>query len=135
MACTDTLLVDGVNLGQWAQIENPDGLLSTPPVRGDLIEFDFQPGGVWQPGPVGAHTFDVGFVMLATERGAAIEQLRAVQAALKPGTQVTLTRRITVGATQVDETCQAVVASSTEPQWGTVKRLLVIFQGLTDWAA
>jgi hypothetical protein len=131
MACVDTILIDGVDLGQWAAIENPDGLLSSPPVTGDLIEMDWTPGAEWQPGVVRSYTFDVGLVMRSTERGAAIAALRAVQAACKPGTQVTVTRRLTVGAGSVEETCQAVVTSATEVRWGTVKRLLVIFTCLS----
>jgi hypothetical protein len=113
--CPETLLIDGTDVRTWAYITNAEGLLSNAPQKGDIIEQDWVAGAIWQPGPKGPYTFEVPVVMKSRLQDVALGQLRAMQAYV--GTQVTLTRRMTVNGAVVNETCQAVMANAVQVNW------------------
>lgn len=131
--CWDTLLVDGVDLATWAMISSAEGLLSTGPIGGDVIERDWVPGAIWQPGPAKTYTFEVPWVMRSSQQATAMQLYRDLVAACKMGQQVTLTRRLTVGVglTQISETCQAVCASAVTVSWDFGRRAQ--FGAVTTW--
>ena len=135
MPCWEDLHVDGVPLSDYAWIVSAEGLLSTGPSRGDLIELDFQPGAVWQPGPAGTHLFEVPVVMNTPVQDVALGKLRIIQS--WEGVQRTLVRRLTVDGVQISDTCQAVMASATRVVWDFRQRgkvgAVLSFQALTPW--
>ena len=130
-----TLLINGEDLADVAAIVNWDGLLDVGTPKGDLIEFDFQGGAVWQPaGVFEAYTMIVPIVMKATPEDAAIADVLLFEVIL--GVEVTLTRRLLQSGALVDHTCQAVLTSR-PTQWaldvlGRVPVTLT-FQALTPW--
>jgi hypothetical protein len=105
-----TLLINGTDIATHALIRDAGGLLADPPPRGDLIVFDFQPGGVWQAGEPDVLTFDVFVVMVHKD---------------EPGQTVTLTRRVDRGAGLVDETCTAVMNEAVRIDWDFSVRQLM----------
>lgn len=135
--CVDTLLIDGTDIQEWAAITDASGLLSNPPQKGDTIEQDWSETTIWQKGPRGTWTFEVPIICRSSQQDLAFGQLRALQAYV--GTQVTLTRRLTVNGAVVNETCQAVMANAVQVQWSFAARAqiraVLIWQGLTPWAA
>lgn len=128
-----TLLVDATDLSSLALITSFEGILADGPTRGDLIEKDWTPGAVWQPGPAGTYTFPVPVTMLSHVPDVALGQLRTIQA-LK-GVQRTFTRRINVNGAGISETCQGVIASATEVSWDFRQRdkidAVVVIQNLS----
>ena len=110
-----TLLVDGVDVTTLAHITSFEGVLSDGPTRGDLIEFDFTAGAVWQPGAAGTYSFDVPLTMLSHTPDVALGQLRTIQG--WKGVQRTFTRRVTVNGVDVAETCQGVLVSAVQVAW------------------
>lgn len=134
MACWETLLVDGVDIATWAGITDAEGLLSISEADGDLIEYDHVDGGTWQAGPTKPYTFDVQVVMNSNTIGDQVSELEALRTACKVGTVVTLTRRLTVGAAQVSDTCTAVI-TNVVVNWQFKKvnelRALLVIQSLS----
>ena len=105
-----TLLIDGWDLGTVAGITSWDGLLDVGPSKGDLIEFDFAAGAVWQPaGVADAYTMIVPIVMRATPESAAVADVLALNAYL--GVEVTLTRITLLDGVLTSHTCRAVMTS------------------------
>lgn len=140
ITCTDpnnTLLIDGVDIQTYAAITSAEGLLTNPPQKGDLIEQSWSDGALWQKGPKGPWTFEVPIICRSSQQDVALGQLRALQAYV--GDQVTLTRRIRVNGTVINETCQAVMANAVQVSWNLSRRsqlrAVLIFQGLSPWAA
>lgn len=131
MAVCWDLAIDGDWLAGTADIMDPSGLLSDAGAKGDLIEFDFQPGAVWQAGPRETYSFDVP-VEFVGDRETALLELRALQA--KVGALVTLTRRTSDAGVTRDETCQAVMVNAITVTWPTEdeqpKTAVLIFQQL-----
>lgn len=131
-----TIKVDGVDLSTWAHITSWEGILLDPPIAGDLIRMDWQPGAVWQPGPPDVYSFEVPLVMKAQNPAESVNQLRAVQAAAKPGVQVTITREYDDHPSgTVTETCTAVCTGQAPITWDLTQRailgVVLIFQNLS----
>ena len=140
LVCVDpdnTLLIDGWDLQELAAITSAEGLLTDPPQRADIITQDWTAGAIYQAGPKQAWTFEVPLIMRAAQQDVALAQLRAFQAMV--GDQKTLTRRIVVDGTVVNELCQAVMVASPQVQWDFSARAqircVLIWQGLTPWVA
>lgn len=129
----DTVLWNATDVQDYADIADMSGILAAGPTRGDLILMDWQAGAVWQAGPADTYSMDLPLIMKSDDDGTALEQLRAVQA--WRGTQGVLTRRIAVGSTQVDETCEAVCVNAVAVEWSFDARNLVgcvlVFQNLS----
>jgi hypothetical protein len=113
--CFESLYIDGTDIRTWANITNAEGLLSNAPTKADIIEQDWTAGAIYQKGPKGTYQFDVPVIMTSREQDVAMGQLRALQAF--EGTQVTLTRTLTVNGVQVSESCQAVMTNAVEVVW------------------
>jgi len=132
--CWNTLLIEGTDVRTWGEISSAEGLLTNAPARGDLIEQDWVVGAIWQAGPAGAYTFDVPLILSAATQDARLGDLRALQAYV--GTQVTLTRRLTVDGADIDDTCEAVLVNA-QPVWDfstrNIMRAILMFQALTGW--
>lgn len=132
MAVCWDLAIDGTWLAGVADIMDPSGLLSDAGSKGDLIEFDFQPGAVWQAGPRETYSFDVP-VELVGDREQALTTMRSLQA--KVGQQVTLTRRTSDAGVVRDETCDAVMVNAITVAWPTEdhapKTAVLVFQQLS----
>jgi hypothetical protein len=132
----ETLSIGTTDLSDTAYITSWEGILNAAPYRGDLVELDFRPGAVWQPGEVGAWTFEVPLVMRSQDTGTAVAQMRAIQA-LCDGEEHTVVRTFTSGTASVSESCQGVVTSAT-PVWDFGFRsrvgLLLTVQALTGWS-
>jgi hypothetical protein len=105
-----TLLIDGNDLQDHALIHDISGLVGNAPNRGDVIRMDWTDGAVWDPGPNDAYDFDVPVTMKGLSEADALEDLAWLQS--WQGVEVTLTRRLTRGSTQTDETCQAVLVDA-----------------------
>ena len=135
MACSETILVDDVDLSQWALITSAEGLLSTPPVGGDLIEMDWTPGAQWQQGVAQTYSFDVPMVINSRVQTTQLAYYEAVVAACKAGQQVVLKRKITVGGVPVVDSCQAVLSNAVRIQWDFRTRglfgIVLVWQNLS----
>ena len=118
-----TLLINGTDIATHALIRDAGGLLADPPPRGDLIVFDFQPGGVWQAGEPDVLTFDVFVVMVHKDEPGALADLAWLQS--WQGQTVTLTRRVDRGAGLTDETCTAVMNEAVRIDWDFSVRQLM----------
>ena len=133
----DTLLINGTDIQTWCAITSAEGLLSNAPQKGDLIEQDWVDGAIWQKGPKAAYTFEVPVIMRSSNQSYAFAQLRALQAMV--GDQKTLTRRLVINTTTVDETCQAVMANAVQVGWDFSRRAqiraVLVWQNLSGgWA-
>ena len=108
-------------------ISSWDGIMSEPKYKGDLIEMDWVAGATWQQGPVETHSFEVPI---------AITGATFTTVAGWAGQSLTLTRRRTVGVTNVSQTCTAILASAIEPRiQGRTIRVVLVFQVLSGgWA-
>jgi len=135
--CTDTLLIDGVDIQTWAAVTSAEGLLTNPPQRYDLIEQDWTAGAIVQIGPKKTWQFEVPIICRSSQQDVALGQLRALQAMV--GDQKTLTRRLVVNGATVNETCEAVMVNAVQVQWSFAARAQVravlVWQGLTPWAS
>jgi hypothetical protein len=118
----DTLLIDGIDIQAYAKVTDASGLIDTAPAGGDLIVMDWTAGGVWQAGAPQPYTFDVQLLMAHEDDAGALADLQWLQQWI--GREVTLTRRITVGAAQVDQSCRAVVINII-PSWSFESRNLM----------
>lgn len=135
-----TLIVGGAggaDIATLAHITSFEGILSTGPVGGDLIEFDWTPGAVWQPGAARTYSFEVPVTMLSHDPDTALKQLRTMQGWV--GVQRTLTRRLTVDGVDIAETCQAVLASAIAVRWdfrirGKIDATLVVQNLSGGWS-
>lgn len=127
------LLVSGTSLSTLALITSWEGILSDGPTRGDIIEQDWLPGALWQPGPAGTYSFEVPVTMLSHTPDVAIGQLRTIQG--WKGVQRTLTRQITVNGVAVSETCAAVMVNAVQVRWDLKLRskidAVLVFQNLS----
>jgi hypothetical protein len=130
-----TLLIDGFDLESIAGITDWNGLLDTPPPKGDLLTFDFQSGAVWVPsGAFDAYTIVVPIVMRGVPEDVALADVVTLDGFL--GVEVTLTRRAMLGGSLVDHTCQAVMTSRpTTWELDILGRVPVTltFQALSGW--
>jgi hypothetical protein len=111
----ETLKIAGTDLSTTAYITSWEGILASPPYRGDLIELDFVAGGVWEPGEVGVWTIDVPLVMKSQDVGTAVGHMRTIQG-YADGTEKRVTRIFTSGTSTVTESADGVVTSAT-PVW------------------
>jgi hypothetical protein len=128
-----TLIVDGVDLSTTALITSFEGILRTAPTRGDLIEFDWQAGAVWQPGPSEAYSFEVPLVMREQTPDKAVADLRAIQGLR--GRQVTVQRVTLEDGVEVTEECEAVITAAIDVSWDFRERskvgCVLVFQNLS----
>lgn len=133
--CWETLICDGIDLQSLGWIVSAEGLLSTGPRKGDLIEMDWQAGAIWQPGPRDTYSFDVPLVLSSKFQDVALGRLRTIQA--MQGTAHQLIRRLTVDGEQIEEYCDAVMISAPRVDWDFKKRsqimVICIFQSLTGY--
>jgi hypothetical protein len=111
----ETLHIGGTNLGTTAYITSWEGILQSAPYRGDLIELDFVAGAVWQAGPVAAYDFEVPLVMKSQDHNTAVQHALAILALA--GTQTTVTRVFTSGASTVTQTCQGIIKEAIPLEW------------------
>lgn len=130
MATTDGLLIDALDVQTVADIADFSGVLMEGPWKGDLVEFDFQPGAAWEPGDGGeTYSFDLPLIMLSDDEDTALGNLATLMALR--GTQVVLTRTV-AGA---DSTCDAAIIASIPVEWNLDARNLVgctlVFQNLS----
>jgi hypothetical protein len=83
------------------------------------------------------YTMDVPVIMRSSQQDVALAQLRQIQS--WAGTQRTLTRRIVVNGTTINETCQAVMINSPQVQWAFERRsqirAVMVWQVLSPWVA
>lgn len=122
----DTVKFAGTDVQTLADIADMSGILSNGPIRGNLIVKDWTAGATWIPGPPDSYVMPLPLVMKSnTDEGVALGQLRDVVALATPGTPFTLTRVVMDGATQVTETCTAVVFDAIDTEWSFEERNLV----------
>lgn len=105
-------LIDTTDVQDNAHITDWSGILSDGPTRGDLIEKDYVPGAVWQPGPAGTYSYDVPVTMKSHTHDVAVGQLRTLQA-LK-GVQRTFSRTLLVNGVSTTETHEGVIISAVQ---------------------
>jgi hypothetical protein len=140
MSCDIQLLLhshtDTVDIQQFGDITNAEGLLSTGPKRGDLITFDWEDGAEWQPGPLGPYSFEVPIVMKGATLGERLYNLLTYSQML--GAVLHLERIQFAGAAgEVHHHCLAVVSSAIRVNWDLRRRtflsIVVVFQVLRPW--
>lgn len=133
--CWNTLLIEGTDVREYGEILSAEGLLGNGPIRADIISMDWLPGAIAQIGPRGTYTFEVPLILTGGTQDVRLGNLRQVQA--WQGTQVTLTRRLTVDGADIDDTCEAVMVSAPQVQWDfgsrAAIRVILIFQVLSPW--
>ena len=131
----ETLKIAGTDLSTTAYITSWDGILDSPPFRGDLIVLANTSTAVWEPGPVGPYTFVVPLVMKSQDHPTAVGQMRTIQA-FADGASKRITRVFTSTTATVTESCDGVVTSAT-PDWDLRFRsrvgLLLTVQVLGPW--
>ena len=123
-----TLLIGSFDVSTVAHITGWDGLLDAGGPGGDLVEFDFQDGGEWQPGPRPPYPFFVPVAMIGPTPDHIVVQLAALQDLV--GVQYTLTRIDSA----FSATCQGVV-TQVSPSWdrpgGTLMRAVLTITNLS----
>lgn len=128
-------VIGALDISTVAYITDARGLLQNGPVRGDLIELDFVPGAVWEPGEFGTYSFLLPVLCKGADESARLANFRTIQA-LQDGATRTLTRTFTAGSA-VSESCTCVVTLA-EPAWdfGMADKfeVLLVIQVLTEWA-
>lgn len=115
-----TLFINGTDIQDYALIRDASGLLSNPPIRGDLITFDFTDGAIWQAGVADVFTFDLYVLMAHRNEEGALADLAWLQQ--WQGQQVTLIRRLDRGSGTVDESCTAVMNEAVRLEWDFYER-------------
>lgn len=116
-------------------ITSLDGIFSEAPIGGDLLEFDWVPGGQWIMGPGQAYTFPVPLALGGPEFVNTVVALQTIKS--WRGTPLTLTRKYYIGTVAVPvlvtQTCSAVLTASLTPdvQLARFMNVNLLFQNLT----
>ena len=114
----DRFYVGATDIETLGCITSWDGILSEGPYAGDLIEFDWTAGAVWQQGERKTYSFSVPLQLAGPELYQSIAALNTLKG--WHGTSQTLTRKFPSGMsgntlTYTQQTCTAVLVSEINP--------------------
>jgi hypothetical protein len=128
---TDRFYVNATDVETVGCIMSFDGIFTEGPYGGDLLEFDWQPGAVWIPGPKKTYTFDVPLSLAGPTYADTQAALTTIK--LWRGQNLTLTRKYMSGVTAKVETCTAVMISELSPtlQFMRFATVPLLFQNLS----
>lgn len=135
----DTLLVDGTDLSTIVScVQTLDGNYNAAVARGDDITIPGVDGEIFTDKPYGAGTVDYGLVFAGDTTAEFNDQYRVLKTLIRPGKQLTLTRRVSYSTGNESHTAVATYASglTMSPQLMRFGKVAVSFKILSGvWYA